>query len=112
MYELVDVHCPDTKRIRVVQDNLSILYQPPGPPKAVESCNPLHPKHASWLNMVEIEIGVPRDRCSDQRINVANRLVTEIGARNDSAKTLAHASDGCSQRKKPAPKWVVHIPTP
>ena len=34
------------------------------------------PKHASWLNMVEIEIGVLRSQCLDRRI--AERLETEV----------------------------------
>jgi hypothetical protein len=36
------------------------------------------PKHASWLNMVEIEIGVLRGQCLDRRI--AERLETEVAA--------------------------------
>ena len=36
------------------------------------------PKHASWLNMVEIEIGVLRSQCLDRRI--AERLETEVAA--------------------------------
>jgi hypothetical protein len=35
------------------------------------------PKHASWLNMVEIEIGVPAVQCLDRRIKSYTRLVTE-----------------------------------
>jgi DDE superfamily endonuclease len=38
------------------------------------------PKHASWLNMVEIEIGVLRGQCLDQRIDNRERLVAEIAA--------------------------------
>jgi hypothetical protein len=38
------------------------------------------PKHASWLNMVEIEIGVLRGQCLDRRIDDAKRLVSEIAA--------------------------------
>jgi hypothetical protein len=38
------------------------------------------PKHASWLNMVEIEIGVLRDQCLNRRIDNPNRLVREIAA--------------------------------
>jgi hypothetical protein len=33
------------------------------------------PKHASWLNMVEIEIGVLRCRCLDRRINDPKRAL-------------------------------------
>jgi hypothetical protein len=38
------------------------------------------PKHASWLNMVEIEIGVLRGQCLDRRIAERQRLVAEIAA--------------------------------
>src|SRR5580693_3783494 len=36
------------------------------------------PKHASWLNMVEIEIGVLRGQCLDRRIGERSRLEAEI----------------------------------
>jgi hypothetical protein len=36
------------------------------------------PKHASWLNMVEIEIGVLRGQCLDRRIASQKQLVSEI----------------------------------
>jgi len=38
------------------------------------------PKHASWLNMVEIEIGVLRGQCLDRRIGERDVLVAEIAA--------------------------------
>ncbi len=38
------------------------------------------PKHASWLNMVEIEIGILRTQCLDRRIDNRKRLVSEIAA--------------------------------
>jgi DDE superfamily endonuclease len=38
------------------------------------------PKHASWLNMVEIEIGVLRGQCLDRRIDDPKRLICEIAA--------------------------------
>ena len=38
------------------------------------------PKHASWLNMVEIEIGVLRGQCLDRRIDDPKRLRREIKA--------------------------------
>ena len=38
------------------------------------------PKHASWLNMVEIEIGVLRGQCPDRRIDDPKRLICEITA--------------------------------
>ena len=38
------------------------------------------PKHASWLNMVEIEIGVLRGQCLDRRTASQEQLVSEIAA--------------------------------
>jgi DDE superfamily endonuclease len=38
------------------------------------------PKHAGWLNTVEIEIGVLRSQCLDRRIATREQLVSEIAA--------------------------------
>ena len=38
------------------------------------------PKHASWLNIVEIEIGVLRGQCLDRRIDDPKRLASGIAA--------------------------------
>jgi DDE superfamily endonuclease len=38
------------------------------------------PRHASWLNIVEIEIGVIRRQCLDRRIDSRARLETEVRA--------------------------------
>ena len=89
MRELTDVHFPKAERIRVVLDNLSThfpgsLYQafPPCEARRVLRRLEFHyvPKHASWLNMVEIEIGVLRSQCLDRRIATKERLVSEIAA--------------------------------
>src|SRR4249920_1187007 len=89
MRELVDVHYPDAEYIRVVQDNLSThsggaLYQtfPPAEARRILRRLEFHytPKHASWLNMVEIEIGVLRGQCLDRRLDDPKRLRSEIAA--------------------------------
>ena len=89
MRELADVHLPKAERIRVVLDNLSThsvgaLYQafPAGEARRVLRRLEFHyvPKHASWLNMVEIEIGVLRSQCLDRRIGTVERLTSEIAA--------------------------------
>jgi hypothetical protein len=89
MRELVDVHYPDAACIRVVQDNLSThsagaLYETFAPAEARRILRRLEfhytPKHASWLNMVEIEIGVLRGQCLDRRIDDPKRLISEIAA--------------------------------
>src|SRR5262249_27071451 len=77
MQDLVDIHYPEAERIRVVLDTLSVhtpaaLSQrfPPAEARRILSRLEFHytPKHASWLNMVEIEIGVMSSQCLDRRI--------------------------------------------
>jgi hypothetical protein len=89
MRDLVDVHYPEASCIRVVQDNLSThtagaLYEAFTPAEARRILRRLEfhytPKHASWLNMVEIEIGVLNCQCLDRRIDNAERLTSEIAA--------------------------------
>ena len=89
MRELVDVHYPKADRIRVVLDNLSThsmgaLYEAFTPDEARRILSRLEfhytPKHASWLNMVEIEIGVLKGQCLDRRIGDRERLEAEIAA--------------------------------
>ena len=89
MRDLVDLHYPEAQRIRVVLDNLSThsaaaLYQAFEPAEARRILNRLEfhytPKHASWLNMVEVEIGVMVQQCLDRRIPDTATLVTEVAA--------------------------------
>jgi transposase len=89
MRDLTDLHFPQAERIRVVMDNLSThsagaLYQafPACEARRVLQRLEFHyvPKHASWLNMVEIEIGVLRGQCLDRRIDNRDRLEAEITA--------------------------------
>ncbi len=89
MRDLVDVHYPEATCIRLVQDNLSThtagaLYQafPPAEARRILRRLEFHhtPKHASWLNMVEIEIGILNGQCLDRRIDDARRLISEIAA--------------------------------
>ena len=66
MRDLAEIHYPQAERIRVVMDNLSThtagaFYEPSRRRMRIACCRlEFHytPKHASWLNMVEIEIGV------------------------------------------------------
>ena len=89
MRELSDVHFPEAERIRIVLDNLSThspgaLYAafPASEARRVLQRLEFHytPKHASWLNMVEIEIGVLKRQCLNRRIENRDRLVAEIAA--------------------------------
>src|SRR3954452_2859531 len=87
--ELVDVDDPDAACIRVVQDTLSThtpgsLYEtfPAAEAHRILERLEFHytPKHASWLNMVEIEIGVLKGQCLDRRISNQEDLEREIAA--------------------------------
>jgi transposase len=89
MRDLVDIHYPQAERIRVVMDNLSThspgsLYEAFPAPEAYRLLRRIEfhytPKHASWLNMVEIEIGVLRCQCLDRRIGEREFLVAEVAA--------------------------------
>ena len=89
MRELADLHFPKAERIRVVLDNLSThaagaLYQAFPAPEARRLLRRLEfhyvPKHASWLNMVEIEIGVLAAQCLDRRIESIAQLTAETAA--------------------------------
>ncbi len=87
MRDLSDIHFPEAEQIRVVLDNLSThtaaaLYRtfPPAEARRILRRLEFHytPKHASWLNMVEIEIGVLKSQCLSRRIDEREKLVSEI----------------------------------
>ena len=89
MRDLVDLHYAEADCIRVVLDNLSshsvaALYRTFAPDEARRLARRLAfhytPKHASWLNMVEIEIGVLRSQCLDRRIDNRQDMENEIDA--------------------------------
>ncbi len=101
MRDLSDIHFPEAEQIRVVLDNLSThtaaaLYRTFPPPEARRILRRLEfhytPKHASWLNMVEIEIGVLKSQCLSRRIDEREKLVSEIAVwerqRNDSGARI------------------------
>src|SRR4051812_35420099 len=112
--ELVDVDDPDAACIRVVQDNLSThtpgsLYEtfPAAEAHRILERLEFHytPKHASWLNMVEIEIGVLKGQCLDRRINNQEDLEGEIAAwerqRNASGARTKPTSSAVVGRSRP-----------
>jgi transposase len=87
--ELVEVDHPQAERARVVLANLSThtpgaLYEAFPAEEAHRLLRRLEfhftPKHASWLNMAEIEIGVLKGQCLNRRIADRERLEREIAA--------------------------------
>lgn len=90
--ELVDEHYPEKKKIVLVMDNLnthkaSSLYAAFKPEEARRIAERLEihytPKHGSWLDMAEIEIGVMARQCLDRRIPDQESLKREIKAWQD-----------------------------
>lgn len=89
MKNLVDVCYRDADVIRLVVDNLNIhtpsaLYEvfPPEEARRIIQKLEFHytPKHASWLNQVEIELSVLSRQCLERRIPNAETLTSEITA--------------------------------
>ena len=87
--DLVDFHYTRTERILLVLDNLSThtpaaLYEafPPAEARRLYGRLEFHyvPKHASWLNMVEIEIGILSAQCLARRIPDLSTLTYEVDA--------------------------------
>ena len=82
--KLVDEDYPDRDRIVLVMDNLnthklSSLYEAFEPAEARRIAERLEihytPKHGSWLNMAEIEIGVLARQCLDRRRGTLKKCV-------------------------------------
>ena len=87
--QLVDVDYADKDRIVLVMDNLNThhpasLYEAFEPAEARRIAERLEihytPKHGSWLNMAEIEIGVLSRQCLDRRIPDQPVLLREVEA--------------------------------
>jgi hypothetical protein len=89
MQYLVDDLFPEADKVVLVLDNLNThgpasLYEAFQPAEAKRILNRLEfhytPKHGSWLNMVEIEIGVLLEQCLADRIPDDETLCREIAA--------------------------------
>ena len=87
--KLVDEDYAHKDRIVLVMDNLNThhpasLYEAFEPAEARRIAQRLEihytPKHGSWLNMAEIEIGVMARQCLDRRIPEQNVLRGEVAA--------------------------------
>ena len=113
MRELVDEHYPHASIIHVVLDNLSThteasLYTAFEPAEALRISKRLHfhytPVHASWLNMVEIEIGVMNKQCLNRRIESFADLKKQLNAwqqrRNSNKNSIKWLFDVDQARNK------------
>ena len=99
---LVDEHFPEAEVIRLVTDNLNThrpacLYETFPAPEARRIARKIQwhytPKHASWLNQVEIEIGILGRQCLDRRIPDRATLAREIAAWQAERNTLKATID-------------------
>ena len=87
--QLLDRYYPNVRCVRLVLDNLNThtaasLYQAFEPAEALQLLKRLEfhytPKHGSWLNMAEIEIGVMNQQCLDRRLEDENIVADEVAA--------------------------------
>lgn len=87
--EIADKHFPEAEKIVLVQDNLSThkpasLYEafPPEEARRLVERFEWHytPKHGSWLDMAESELGVLSKQCLDRRIPDKQTLAKEVKA--------------------------------
>jgi len=100
--ELVDLHYAHAEKIVLVMDNLNIhctasLYKafPPEEARRIAERLEIHhtPKHASWLNMAEIEIGVLSRQCLAEAmtcIETVRRKVSAWQYRRNAACSTVH----------------------
>jgi DDE superfamily endonuclease/Homeodomain-like domain len=113
MRDLVDIHYPNAEMIRLVLDNLNThrpaaLYRafPPEEARRILRRIEFHytPKHASWLNMVEIEIGNMNQQCLDRRIPNWHTLTEDLSAwekrRNEEKASIKWMFDVDKARNK------------
>ena len=87
--DLADTHFPGAAKIVLVQDNLSThttasLYAAFPAPEARRLAERFEwhytPKHGSWLDMAESELGVLATQCLDRRIPDKTKLTEEVAA--------------------------------
>ena len=100
--ELVDVHYPAAERIVLVMDQLNThspasLYEAFPPPEAKRLADRLEihhtPKHGSWLNMAEIELGILQRQCLDRRLGDRAAVEREVAAWCASRNAATRAID-------------------
>lgn len=86
---LVDEMYPQAKKIVLVMDNLNThniasLYEAYEPAEAKRLADKLEihytPKHGSWLDMAEIELGILSRQCLHRRLGTIQELAREVSA--------------------------------
>jgi len=107
MKDLVDIHYPEANVIRVVMDNYNThkaasFYKAFPAQEARRILKKMEfnytPKHTSWLNMVEIEIGNMNQQCLNRRMGDRDLLVSELAA-----------WENCRNQKKASINWMFNV---
>ncbi len=87
--DIVELHYPEAEKVVMVMDNLNThkigsLYDAFHPEEARRIAEKLEihytPKHGSWLNMAEIEIGVMAKQCLSKYIPTMEQMDSEATA--------------------------------
>ena len=95
---LCDQLYPTSHQIILVQDNLNThgphsLYQAFDPCEARRLCQRIEwhftPKHASWLNMAELELSVLARQCLQERMDNQDNLAHQVKAWQDKRNAWA-----------------------
>ena len=118
---LIDVAYPDAPVVRVVLDNLNThrmasLYEtfPAAEARRIVKRLEFHhtPKHASWLNMAEIEFSALGRSCLKGRNPDSDALQRQITAYETqrNATQRASPSTGGSAPRTPEPNSIVSTP--
>ncbi len=108
---LVDDVYPDARVIRLVMDNLNThtaasLYEAFEPVEARRIWQRLEvhytPKHASWLNMAEIEISIFERSCLSKRVSSFEQLwqhITALAAERNARQAQIHWRFTCADAR-------------
>jgi hypothetical protein len=94
--DLLEVHYPQAKKIRMIQDNLNThdgasLYEAFPPEEARRLLDRIEwhytPKHGSWVNMAETEIRIMNGQCLDRRMDSQGIIAREVATWEEKRNT-------------------------
>ena len=108
--DLADIHFPGASKIALVQDNLNIhckasLYEafPAAQARRLVERFEWHltPKHGSWLDLAESELGVLSSQCLDRRIPDKKPSSTKLSHGSTTATPVTPRPTGTSPPQRP-----------
>jgi hypothetical protein len=109
--DLADVHFAQAETIVLIQDNLNThtagsLYEafPTAEARRLVERFEWHytPKHRSWLDLAESELGVLASQCLDRRIPDKQTIIGEVQPGSATETTITPSPNGTSQPTTPA----------